>query len=132
MDSPRPKLLAIVELGGYPNFSALYRDLGFEVTFVNSQRKAQSWLKQAIPAVVVGEYNFQSDFRDRTSNLETLMARLQRNPSAKVIVFYQTEHETKLATLQARFPVFGALPLPVDAAALRGLLREALASQAVG
>ncbi len=126
MGAPPPKLLAILELGGYPNFTALYRELGFEVSFVNSQRKAQAWLKQATPAVVVGEYNFQSDFRDRTSNLETLMARLQRSPSVKVIVFYQAEHEAKLASLRARFPVFGALSLPVDVVALRRLLGEAL------
>jgi hypothetical protein len=54
------------------------------------------------------------------------MARLQRSPGVKVIVFYQPEHQAKLASLQARFPVFGALPLPVDAAALRRLLRDAL------
>ncbi len=126
MDPPRPKLLAIVELGGYPNFTNLYRQIGFEAEFVNSQRKAQAWLKQSIPAVVVGEYNFQSDFRDRTSNLETLMARLQKSPGVKVIVFYQPEHETKLATLKARFPVFGTIPLPADSGTLERLLREAL------
>ncbi len=42
-DKPR-RLLAIVELGGYPNFTPLYRRLGFEATFVNSQRKAQAYL----------------------------------------------------------------------------------------
>jgi hypothetical protein len=126
MTPPRPKLLAIVELGGYPNFTSLYRQLGFEAEFVSSQRKAQAWLKQNIPAVVVAEYNFQSDFRDRTSNLETLMARLQKSPGVKLIVFYQPEYEAKLATLRARFPVFGAISLPADTGALERLLREAL------
>ena len=80
MSNDKPRLLAIVELGGYPNFTSLYRRLGFEVTFVNSQRKAQAYLKKQLPEVIVTEFNFQSDFRDRTSNLETLMARLQRYP----------------------------------------------------
>jgi hypothetical protein len=99
----RRSLLAIVELGGYPNLTPLYRKLGFELEVVNSQRKAQAALKRRVPDVVVAEYNFQSDFRDRTSNLETLMARLQRNPEVKVICFYQPEHSHKLSVLTGRF-----------------------------
>jgi len=104
-----------MELGGYPNLTPLYRRLGFETELVNSQRKAQSFLKKRIPDVIVAEYNFQSDFRDRTSNLETLMARLQRHPQVKVIVFFQDEYRHKLDNLLSRFPVFEAIRLvPVD------------------
>ena len=70
-------LLTIIELGGYPDFSELYRELGFVVHYVNSQRKARVWLKKNTPDVIVAEFNFQSDFRDRISNLETLMAWLK-------------------------------------------------------
>jgi hypothetical protein len=101
-----PRLLAIMELGGYPNLTPLYKSLGFETEIVNSQRKARSYLKKRTPDVIVAEYNFQSDFRDRTSNLETLMARLQRHPRAKVVVFFQDEFRHKLDNLLSRFPVF--------------------------
>ena len=70
------RLLAIIEMGGYPNFMPLYQSLGFSVEVVNSMRKARSALKKETPDVIVAEYNFQSQFRDRTSNLETLMAGL--------------------------------------------------------
>jgi len=40
-----PCLLAIMELGDYSNLAPLYRRLGFETGIVNSQRKAQSFLK---------------------------------------------------------------------------------------
>lgn len=109
-----PSLLAIVELGGYPNFTALYKRQGFDVEFVNSQRKAQAYLKKRIPDVIVAEYNFQSDFRDRSSNLETLMARLQRHPQVRLVVFYQTEFEEKFNGLRARFPIAEALTFPVS------------------
>ncbi|MGB5761809.1 MAG: hypothetical protein WBM58_04585, partial [Sedimenticolaceae bacterium] len=69
-----PDLLAIMELGGYPNLVPLYQRLGFSVEVVGSQRKARILLKKRVPDVVVAEYIFQSDFRDRTSNLESLMA----------------------------------------------------------
>jgi len=123
---PRRHLLAIIELGGYPNFTPLYKRLGFEPELVSSQRKAQAALKRRIPDVIVAEYNFQSDFRDRTSNLETLMARLQKHPEASVICIYQPEHQPKLDLLRGRFPVFAALPLPVTEAAMEEALRRAI------
>ena len=125
-NSESPRLLAIVELGGYPNLIPLYKRLGFATEIVNSQRKAQSSLKKRIPDVIVAEYNFQSDFRDRTSNLETLMARLQKYPGVKVIVFYQPEHRHKLEILTNRFSVYSAIPFPVDLASLEKSLRKAL------
>lgn len=118
-----------MELGGYPNLAPLYRRLGFETEFVNSQRKAQSFLKKRIPDVVVAEYNFQSDFRDRTSNLETLMARLQRHPQVMVIVFFQNEFRHKLDNLLSRFPVFEAIPFPVEPAKVEAALLRALAGR---
>jgi hypothetical protein len=120
-------LLAILELGGYPNFAPLYKRLGFAAELVSSQRKAQAALKRRVPSVIVAEYNFQSDFRDRTSNLETLMARLQKHPEVRVICIYQPEHQPKLDSLRARFPVFAALPLPVSEAAMEAALQRALA-----
>jgi DNA-binding NtrC family response regulator len=122
----RPRLLAIVELGGYPNLTGLYRRLGFDAEVVPSQRKAQAYLKGRIPDVVVAEYNFQSDFRDRSSNLETLMARLQRHPEVKVICFYQPEYQEKLAGMQARFPLFETIPFPVDQDRVEAALLRAL------
>jgi DNA-binding NtrC family response regulator len=120
------RLLAIVELGGYPNLAPLYKRLGLDTEIVVSQRKAQAYLKKQVPDLVVAEYNFQSDFRDRTSNLETLMARLQKHPQVKVIVFYQEEYRPKLDNLTSRFPVFEAIPFPVTEAAVEAALRRAL------
>lgn len=132
MKNETPHLLAIMELGGYPNLVPLYKRLGFEAQVVNSQRKAQSYLKKRIPDVVVAEYNFQSDFRDRTSNLETLMARLQPHPKVKVIVFYQDNFRHKLEVLLSRFPVFEAIPFPVTPQQVESALRRVLAGVGLG
>ena len=120
-----PSLLAIVELGGYPNLLPLYQRLGFSVDIVGSQRKARSFLKKQLPDVIVAEYIFQSDFRDRTSNLETLMAVLQRHPEVKVIVFYLPEQAEKLAMLEQRFPLFAKIAFPIQPDAVETVLRAA-------
>jgi len=64
--------------------------------------------------VIVCEYNFQSDFRDRTSNLETLMAVLQKMPDTRLVVFYMPEHQPKFNQVQQRFDIYAALTFPVD------------------
>lgn len=109
-----PHLLSIIELGGYPNLLPLYQRLGFQVEVVNSQRKARAVIKKRCPDVIVAEYIFQSDFRDRTSNLETLMAVLQRHPGVRVVVFYLPDQAEKLALLEARFPIYAKVPFPVS------------------
>ena len=88
-------LLSIIELGGYPNFTPLY-----------------------------AEFNFQSDFRDRASGLESLPAAVQRMPRTKVIVFYENEQAHQLAKLMARFPVHEALAYPIDVRKLEESLRR--------
>ena len=120
------RLLAIIELGGYPNLMPLYQRLGYSVDIANSQRKARSYLKQTIPDVVVAEFNVQSDFRDRSSNLETLFAVLQKHPHVKLVVFYFPEHAEKLARLRERFPVQAAIPFPITEDKVAAALREAV------
>ena len=86
-------------------------------------RKALGVLKKRQPDVIVAEFNFQSDFRDRTSSLESLLAVVQRFPATRVIVFYEKEFMPQFDKLRARLPVHHALMFPVDASALRACLQ---------
>ncbi len=120
----QPLLMSVVELGGYPDFTALYQRLGYRVETINSGRKANSALKKQRPAVVVTEFNFQHSFRDRTSNLESLLAVEQHNAGVKIIVFYDREVQPQLEQLRSRFPGFVALSYPIEEAALAVALSE--------
>lgn len=123
MPASNKTLLAVFELGGYPNFAPLYEEAGYRVVPVVSVRRALSAIKQQPPDVIVAEFNFQSDFRDRTSSLESLLAAVQRHSATRVIVFYQPEHAHQLDRLRARFPTLQALPFPIDPARLAQALR---------
>lgn len=115
-------LLAIIELGGYPDFSSLYQAAGYQVHSCQSMRNAIRLLKKMQPAVIVAEFNFQSDFRDRTSSLESLLAVVQRMPGTRVIVFYEQEFAHQFEKIQSRFPIHAALTFPVDTAQLSAVL----------
>ena len=122
MPTDSPILLAIIEMGGYPNFAPLYGRLGYRVETETSGRRAMSWLKRNAATVVVAEFNVDPAFRDRTSNLESILATLQRRPETRVVVFYEPETATELEKLRRRFPGFEALPFPVDEARLEALV----------
>lgn len=131
MSSARDRLLlAIIELGGYPDFRSLYESLGYEVAIETRMRKAIGFLKRRTPDVIVAEFNFQSDFRDRTSSLESLLAVVQRLPDVRVIVFYEQEFTPQFEKLCARLPVHHALPFPVDKSVLRACLQAETGCQA--
>ena len=115
-------LLSIIELGGYPNFRPLYESMGYEVAVETRMRKAIALLKRRSPNVIVAEFNFQSDFRDRTSSLESLLAVVQRLPHTRVIVFYEKEFTPQFEKLRERLPVHHAISFPVDENALRRIL----------
>lgn len=106
-------LLSILEIGGYPDFSKIYTGLGFEFKQVASMRKGIQFIKKNKVDVIVAEFNYQSDFRDRTSQLETLMATIQPKPDIKVLVFYDKEQKHQLERLTSRFNQIKCLPYPV-------------------
>ena len=116
-------LLSIIELGGYPDFRPLYQAMGYEVVIETRMRKAIAFLKRRSPDVIVAEFNFQSDFRDRTSSLESLLAVVQRQPDMRVVVFYEKEYAPAFEKLRARLPVHHAIGFPVEEQALRSVLQ---------
>lgn len=123
-------LLSVIELGGYPNFAPLYTSLGFTVHVETSVRNAIRKLKTLQPLVIVAEFNFQSDFRDRTSSLESLMSVVQRLPGCHVIVFYEQEYAHQLQRLTNQHPVLASLAFPIDEEKLKQALQQALGGKA--
>lgn len=125
MVSSNPVLLSIIEFGGYPDFSGLYRETGYEVIATDSVRKAVKLIRKHKPTVIVAEFNFQSDFRDRTSSLETVFSSLQGVVEANVIVFYEKEYSQQYQKLLSQFKVFESLEFPIDAERLNKALQAA-------
>ncbi|MEW8027299.1 MAG: hypothetical protein AB2792_11495 [Candidatus Thiodiazotropha sp.] len=119
------ELLALVELGGYPNFVPLYQRCGYRVEMVNSVRKAQAWLKRHRPMVVVAEFYADPQFRDRLSNLESLLAALQRyDADAKVIVLIDKKYLDNLEKIKQRYHVHAVLTFPVDESGMQAALEN--------
>jgi len=109
-----PVLLSILELGGYPDFSRCYQSLGYEVVVMASMRKAIKFIKNNRVNVIIAEFNFQSDFRDRTSQLESLMASIAQTPQVQVIVFYDKEQQHQFKRVTDRFDFLATLAYPIQ------------------
>ena len=118
----KPVLISILELGGYPDFSKLYKSLGYEVFFLESMRKAIKFIKKNEVKVIVAEFNFQSDFRDRTSQVESLMASLAQKQQVEVIIFYDKEQTHQFHRVSERFNFLAALTYPVEETDIENVL----------
>ena len=124
------QLVSIIEIGGYQNPHGLYQSLGYEVQAFTSMRKALAWLKKACPEVVVAEFNFDPTFRDRLSNVESLLATLQRQKCrAKVILLLEPERRPQLAEVLKRYQVQGIVELPLVDGALQAALTDCWQSE---
>lgn len=117
------QLLSIIEIGGYGNPNGLYQTLGYEVQAFTAMRKALAWLKKNCPEVVVAEFNFDPTFRDRLSNVESLLATLQRQKcSAKVILLLEPQRRPQLDEVLKRYEVDAIVELPMAQGALESAL----------
>ena len=121
-NSKKPVLISILELGGYPDFSRLYQSLGYEVYMLDSMRKAIKFIKKNEINVIVAEFNFQSDFRDRTSQVESLMASLAQKNEVKVVIFYDKDQAHQFKRVADRFNFMAALTYPVNEDDIKGVL----------
>jgi len=124
MSSEKPVLLSIIEIGGYPDFTSLYESFGFRVVQTNTVRKAVKLIRQHKPKVMVAEFNFQSDFRDRTSSLETLLSSTQGVADSSMIVFYEKEFEPQYQRFLNSFDVAASLTFPVQEDELKAALKS--------
>lgn len=122
MSSP-PGLLMVNAFIGTAGYKKLYQEMGFSVVTEWSERKAISLVRKAPPAVIVADFYHQADFRDRLSNLESLLATAQSAPRTRILVFYEPAHQAALDKVRQRLRIDIALPLPVE----EGLLRATLA-----
>lgn len=122
MRDSAPLLLNVIELLGYPNQRPLFEKLGYRVHTEFAVRKAISLMRKEKPAVIVADFYFQPDFRDRVSNLESLLATAQSQKDVKVVVLYEAHHDHALERLRQRFRIDAALTLPVQETTLAQLL----------
>ncbi len=121
--SAAPSLLMVNAFIGTAQFKKLYQELGYAVVTEWSERKAISLVRKAPPAVIVADFYHQTDFRDRLSNLESLLATAQASPATRILVFYEPAHQAALDKVAARLRIDAALTLPVDEARLRATLQ---------
>lgn len=116
------KLLTLIEFMSHTKLPALYRQMGFDVTTEWQARKAVSLVRKLQPDVIVADFYFQADFRDRLSNLESVLATAQPFPATKTLVLYEPESQAALDKVRARYRIDAALTTPPKEEDLKAVL----------
>lgn len=122
--STSPTLLMVNAFIGTAGYKKLYQEMGYSVVTEWSERKAISLVRKTPPAVIAADFYHQTDFRDRLSNLESLLAAVQSAPNTRILVFYEAAHQDVLDKVSARLRIDAALALPVQEPALRDILSQ--------
>lgn len=122
MTTNKKTLLAVIEFISHGKLPELYTQLGFDVTPEWRVRKAVSLVRKLKPDVIVADFYFQSDFRDRLSNLESLLAAAQPLKDTRILVFYEPQDEPMLIRVRERLRIDAVLPTPVTEEAVRAVL----------
>lgn len=121
-------LYSIIESPTHPNFSGLYKRLGFNEIKLTSTRKANSALKTSTPEFVVAEffYGYGNNYAGiNLCNLDVFLRSLQKYaPETKVIVIATKEEREFVDKLAALFSIHGVLIHPVHEADIEVLLTE--------
>jgi DNA-binding NarL/FixJ family response regulator len=118
-----PRLLMVNAFIGTASYRALYASLGYTVIHEYAERRAIGLVKKNPPDVIVADFFHQPDFRDRLSNLESLLATAQRSPATRILVFHEPAHQNVLDAVRKRLRIDAALPLPVDESQLVATLK---------
>ncbi|MDT3707182.1 MAG: hypothetical protein ROZ09_10165 [Thiobacillus sp.] len=121
--SAHATLLMVNAFIGTAGYKKLYQGLGYTVVTEWSERKAINLVRKAPPAVIVADFFHQADFRDRLSNLESLLAAAQSAPATRILVFYEAAHQAVLDKVSSRLRIDAALTLPVQEERLRSILQ---------
>ena len=120
----RKRLLAVIEFLNHSRLPALYQRMGFEVAVEWQERKAISLLRKIRPDVLVADFYAQTDFRDRLSNLESLLAAAQPMAHTKILVFHESKNQAALDKVRARLRIDAAMTTPIDERELEALLKS--------
>ena len=97
-------LLAIIEIGGYPDFAKIYQQAGYQVLKTNTMRKALSILNNYHPTVIVAEFIFSPTHSVVVSNIDSLLAVLaSKHPQTKLIVLVDKTEVHHLEKLCQRY-----------------------------
>jgi len=121
-------VLSIIESPTHPDFSPVYRRLGFHEKRATSTRKAMSLIKEVSPDYVVAEffYGYGNNYAGvNVSNLDVFLYSLQKYaPQARIVVLVEKEERAFVDKLDALFPLHAVLQHPVNEAQLEAVFDE--------
>lgn len=114
MSSDR-RILFVTDYGIYPEISRALMASEYDVKTEHLMRKAIKEMKNNPPDLLIAEFFHEPQFRDRISNLESILSQIQRNcKKSKTLLLIYPEHKQWLPQLEEMFNIDDALPNDVD------------------
>jgi len=124
------KLLFLSTAGIYPEFDSVFREYQFQVTKVQSLRKALSLIKQIKPDVIVAEFVYAPTYGSQLSNFESLFAAAQSfAPRANFLAMVHRDDSDHFAKVSSNVSNCRVLTQPVKTSDLADSIDAILMSK---
>ena len=108
-------ILFVTDYGIYPEISRALIASEHDVKIEHLMRKAIKVVKNNPPDLLIAEFFHEPQFRDRISNLESILSQIQRNcKKSKTLLLIYPEHKHWLPQLQEMFNIDSSLANDVD------------------
>lgn len=122
------KLLTVIELPGFSNYSSLFAKLHIQEKQVNSPRQAIHALKKFKPDVILADflYGYSNNYAGiNICNLDVLMYSLPKYaPAAEVLIMVEQSEVAYAEKFASMFPLRGMLVRPFTSQQLEVALRQ--------
>jgi hypothetical protein len=123
-----PVVFSIVESPLHPDFSDMYRRLGYTELKLGSVRKAIQALKQQIPDLIVADfiYGYGSNYAGvNISNLDVFLYSLQKyKQDSRIILLVEKAEQQYVEKLKEIFPIHSVLVYPVKLSEMEQALKQ--------
>ncbi len=117
------RLMTIIETANFPNCFDLYQQADYQVTIVNSVRKALALLKKQSVDLIIAEFIYSPQYGTRISNIDSLFAQLQsKHPQTRLILFADKDYQHHLKQFQPQYQITAILTYPIPPHQLQALL----------
>ena len=119
------RLLFFVDEGGFEDFTPLFLELGYQVDLETNPRKAVKLAKGNNYTTLVVKFSYNPEFRDRVSNIESLLATAQgKSPQATIIILFDLINQPQLTQFLKRYPADYHFALPIKKEQLIQALKD--------
>ncbi len=128
--SDKKSILLVNDYGIYPELTKLLYQSNHCLTTQQLMRKAIKQVKKNQPDLLILEFFHEPQFRDRVSNIESILAQVETNKkTSKTLVLFYPGHESWLQQLEKIYRINDSVPNNINTSVILSKVESLLTAR---